>query len=245
MAAQVVPVKVHWIGLFLLRLILFSPVQVIDAVTGACSQIFVHLSEPLYDMVLNMVFDYASTNVRTNAVRAIHQLVECVANADPVKTLSKFFTFCARNIRNELQSGASSLRTTSSSTPLPSDATLHWSKLVPCHPDSTWIDWALLLDLAILRGCVYKCVAILFFHSPSNALELTAMGELSVISYLMRCLSNSSFPKGPQVSRRVDVVNSLASSKGALQTWLFMDRQIDFKLASHTNPHVSSRKQIH
>jgi proteasome activator subunit 4 len=102
-------------------------VQVIDAVTGACSQICVHLSQPLYDMALNMIFDYASTNVRPNAVRAIHQLVECVANADPVKTLAKFFFFCTKNIRIELENGASSIRTTSISTPLPSDATLHWS----------------------------------------------------------------------------------------------------------------------
>lgn len=50
------------------------PVQVVDAVAGACSQICVHLSEPLFDLVLKMVYDYASTNVRMNAVRAIHQL---------------------------------------------------------------------------------------------------------------------------------------------------------------------------
>ncbi|KAF5355656.1 hypothetical protein D9756_004216 [Leucocoprinus leucothites] len=114
-----------------------TEVQVVDAVAGACSQICVHLSEPLFDMVLNMVYDYASTNVRTNAVRAIHQLVECVANANPVKTLAKFFPFCAANIRVELENGASSLRTTSASRPLPSDATLHW-------------------NLAILRGAVYN-----------------------------------------------------------------------------------------
>ena len=96
--------------------------------TGACSQICIHLSEPLYDLVLDMVFDYASTNVRTNSVRAIHQLVECVANADADKTLAKFFHLCSRNIRTELENGASSIRTTSSSTPLPSDATLHWSE---------------------------------------------------------------------------------------------------------------------
>ncbi|KAE9410746.1 ARM repeat-containing protein [Gymnopus androsaceus JB14] len=114
-----------------------TEVQVVDAVCGACSQICVHLSEPLYDLVLNMVFDYASTNVRTNAVRAIHQLVECVANANPEKTLQVFLPFCARNIRLELENGASSLRTTSSSLPIPSDATLHW-------------------NLAILRGTVYN-----------------------------------------------------------------------------------------
>lgn len=81
-----------------------------------------------------MVFDYASTNVRPNAVRAIHQLVECVANANPAKTLAKFLPFCLRNIRLELEHGASSLRTTGMSNPLPSDATLHWSELVVISP---------------------------------------------------------------------------------------------------------------
>ncbi|KAJ3990413.1 hypothetical protein F5890DRAFT_1398687 [Lentinula detonsa] len=114
-----------------------TEVQVVDSVASACSQICVHLSEPLFDLVLKMVFDYASTNVRTNAVRAIHQLVECVANANPEKTLAMFLPFCARNIRLELENGASSLRTTSSSIPIPSDATLHW-------------------NLAILRGTVYN-----------------------------------------------------------------------------------------
>ncbi|KAF5384678.1 hypothetical protein D9757_006201 [Collybiopsis confluens] len=114
-----------------------TEVQVVDAVASACSQICVHLSEPLFDLVLNMVFDYASTNVRPNAVRAIHQLVECISNANPEKTLALFLPFCARNIRVELENGASSLRTTSSSMPLPSDATLHW-------------------NLAILRGAVYN-----------------------------------------------------------------------------------------
>ena len=104
-------------------------VQLVDAVSGAFSQICVHLSEPLYDMVLNLVFNYATQNVRSNAVRAIHQLVECVANASPAKTLDRFLPICDRNIRTELEHGASSMRITSGgSTPLPSDATLHWSE---------------------------------------------------------------------------------------------------------------------
>ncbi|KAI0076264.1 hypothetical protein K474DRAFT_1757648 [Panus rudis PR-1116 ss-1] len=143
-----------WVAAFLRRVILLfenlpeegangnaggqTEVQLVDAVSAAFSQICVHLSEPLYDMVLNMVFDYASENVRTNAVRAIHQLVECVANADPVKTLAKFIPFCTANIKIELEHGASSIRTTSlNSSPLPSDATLHW-------------------NLAILRGAMYN-----------------------------------------------------------------------------------------
>jgi hypothetical protein len=141
-------------------------VSLVDAVCAAFSQICVHLSEPLYDMVLNMVFDYASTNVRTNAVRAIHQLVECVANANPQKTLAKFLPMCISNIRNELEHGASSVRTTSlNSTSLPSDATLHWSKqpldyfFVPHFLN-------LLSDLAILRGSMYKYVRS--FHKSSS-----------------------------------------------------------------------------
>ncbi|KAJ7655130.1 hypothetical protein DFH06DRAFT_491600 [Mycena polygramma] len=114
-----------------------SEVQVVDAVGRACQSICAHLSEPLYDLVLNMVYDYASTNVRSNAVRGIHLLIEALANADPVKCLAKFFPLCERNIKIELENGASSLRTTSVSSPLPSDATLHW-------------------NLAILRGCVYN-----------------------------------------------------------------------------------------
>ena len=103
-------------------------VQLVDAVTNACSQICIHLSDNLFDLVLNMIFDYASNNVRPNAVRAVHQLVECVANAHPVKTLAKFVPFCIKNIEVELENGASSTRTTSTfSTPLPSDATFHWS----------------------------------------------------------------------------------------------------------------------
>jgi proteasome activator subunit 4 len=79
-------------------------------------------------MVLNMVFDYASTTVRPNAVRALHSLVECVSNVNPEKALRKFLPFCVHNIRTEIENGASSVRTTSSSAPLPSDATLHWSE---------------------------------------------------------------------------------------------------------------------
>ncbi|KAL1720654.1 hypothetical protein EV715DRAFT_249853, partial [Schizophyllum commune] len=120
-------------------------VQVVDAVAGAFSQICVHLSEPLFDMVLGMVYDYASQNVRSNAVRAVHQLVECVANADPEKTIKRFLPLCERNIRMELDNGAGSLRTTNSSRPLPSDATLHW-------------------NLAMLRGTVYNDGSVIVKH---------------------------------------------------------------------------------
>nr|GAT49743.1 membrane protein [Mycena chlorophos] len=113
-----------------------SEVDTVDAVGRACLTIVAHLSEPLYQLVLNMVYDYVSTNVRANAVRGIHLLIEALANANPSKCMDKFFPLCESHIKIELENGASSLRTTAASTPLPSDATLHWY-------------------LAILRGCAY------------------------------------------------------------------------------------------
>jgi proteasome activator subunit 4 len=101
--------------------------QIIDAIASACKRIFLHLSDTLSDLVLNLLFNYASTNVRPNATRGIHQLVGSMAEAAPVKTMAKLFHFCIGSIRTELDHGASSLRTISSNSPLPSDATLHWS----------------------------------------------------------------------------------------------------------------------
>lgn len=130
-------------------------VQLVDAVTNACSQICIHLSDSLFDLVLNMIFDYASTNVRPNAVRAVHQLVECIANAHPAKTLAKFVPFCIRNIEVELENGASSTRTTSTfSTPLPSDATFHWS--MERFSLTRYFTKSISSDLAILRGAMFK-----------------------------------------------------------------------------------------
>ncbi|KAI0257360.1 hypothetical protein BJV78DRAFT_1277900 [Lactifluus subvellereus] len=135
-----------WIASFIRRVILLfdnlpeeaGGATEVDAVTSACSQICIHLSDSLFDLVLNMIFDYASTNVRPNAVRAVHQLVECVANAHPAKTLAKFVPFCIHNIEVELENGASSTRTTSTfATSLPSDATFHW-------------------NLAVLRGAMFN-----------------------------------------------------------------------------------------
>ncbi len=61
---------------------------VVNSVTEACSQICIHLSEPLFDLVLSLIYDFASTTVRSNAVRAVHQLVDCVGQANPSKTVS-------------------------------------------------------------------------------------------------------------------------------------------------------------
>lgn len=87
-----------------------------------------HLSDELFDLVLKVVYDYATTNAKANAVRAFGQLVACLARARPQQTIDKFLPFCVSQIEDELKHGASSVRTTSSHAAIPSDTTLHWSE---------------------------------------------------------------------------------------------------------------------
>lgn len=111
-----------------------------------------HLSDKLFHLVLNLVYNYATTNAKSNAVRAFGQLVACLARVKPKETIAKFFSHCNMQIEEELKHGASSVRTTSSHTAVPSDTTFHWSKwmfdhYIPCiylaHrlDDSTRLPW--------------------------------------------------------------------------------------------------------
>ena len=87
-----------------------------------CSQ----LSPTLFDLALDIVFQQVTTSIRSNSARVVSQLTGCFARADSRKTLKKFFPLCALNIRLEIEQGASSVRTTSTNTPIESDITLHW-----------------------------------------------------------------------------------------------------------------------
>lgn len=100
---------------------------VLKAIKGALDTVCLHLSDSLFDLVLKLVYEYASTNAKSNAVRAFGQLVSCLARARPEKTVDRFFPFCLAQIQEELKHGASSIRTTSTHEAVPSDTTLHWS----------------------------------------------------------------------------------------------------------------------
>ncbi len=104
--------------------------SVLKSIKNMMDVICLHLSDQLFDLVLNLVFDYATTNAKSNAVRAFGQLVACLARIQPDKTLAKFLPFCKAQIEEELRHGASSVRTTSTHMAVPSDTTLHWSE---CH----------------------------------------------------------------------------------------------------------------
>ncbi|KAJ6627278.1 hypothetical protein B0H10DRAFT_1780024 [Mycena sp. CBHHK59/15] len=116
---------------------------VLSAIKSMIDIVCLHLSDHLFELVLKLVYEYGTTNAKSNAVRAFGQLVGCLARVKPEQTLAKFLPFCIAQVEEELRHGASSVRTTSQNTAVPSDTTLHW-------------------NMAILRGCLgYGGAAVL------------------------------------------------------------------------------------
>ncbi|TDL28791.1 hypothetical protein BD410DRAFT_863415 [Rickenella mellea] len=109
--------------------------SMLKSIKSTLDVVCLHLSDQLFDLVLKVVYDYATTNVKSNGVRAFGRLVSCLARVKPRQTLDKFLPFCVDQIKEELKHGASSIRTTSTHEAVPSDTTLHW-------------------NLSILRGCM-------------------------------------------------------------------------------------------
>lgn len=101
---------------------------VLKSLKGTLDVVCLHLSDSLFDLVLRLVYDYATTNAKSNAVRAFGQLVACLARVKPEQTLAKFLPYCLSQIQEELKHGASSIRTTSTHAAVASDTTLHWSR---------------------------------------------------------------------------------------------------------------------
>lgn len=81
----------------------------------------------MFDLVLKLVFDYASTNARANSIRAFGYVVACLSRAKPKITLAKFVPHCIRQVETELLAGASSVRTTATHAVISSDTTLLWN----------------------------------------------------------------------------------------------------------------------
>jgi proteasome activator subunit 4 len=102
--------------------------SVLKSIKSMMDVICLHLSDDLFELVLNILYDYATTNAKSNAVQAFGQLISCLARVKPDLTTAKFLPFCISQIEDELKHGASSIRTTSSHIAVPSDTTLHWSE---------------------------------------------------------------------------------------------------------------------
>ncbi|KAI0728586.1 ARM repeat-containing protein [Fomitopsis betulina] len=128
---------------------------VLGAIKGMMDIVCLHLSDAMFDLVLKLVYDYATSNAKANAVRAFGQLISCLSRAQPKKTVARFLPFCMDQIKDELRHGASSVRTTSVHMPTPSDTTLHW-------------------NISILRGCFAYGGAVLLRYK-SDILTLASL----------------------------------------------------------------------
>lgn len=109
--------------------------SVLKSIKAMMDVVCLHLSDQLFDLILNLVFDYATTNAKSNAVRAFGQLVACLARVRAEQTLAKFLPFCLSQIEDELHHGASSIRTTAPTAAVPSDTTFHWRRLFILRPN--------------------------------------------------------------------------------------------------------------
>lgn len=102
--------------------------NMLKSIKSMMDVVCLHLSDQLFDLVLNLLFDYAMSNAKSNAVQAFGQLIACMARVKPEQTIAKFLSPCISQVEEELKHGASGVRTTSVHAAVPSDTTLHWSK---------------------------------------------------------------------------------------------------------------------
>lgn len=104
--------------------------SMIGTITVACDLILGRASPEIYDVALSVFTKHVIGSPRVNSARAVGHLAACFGRADPAKSLAAFLPVCIDKINIELDNGASSTRTTSSSTPIESDNALHWYCLI-------------------------------------------------------------------------------------------------------------------
>ncbi|KAG8925927.1 hypothetical protein FRC02_009341, partial [Tulasnella sp. 418] len=108
-----------------------SEESVLKAIGSALDVVCANLSDALFDLVLNLTFDYCTSNARSNSIRSIGNLVNSMARARPKEMLAKFLPFTKKQIEIEIAAGASSTRTTSNTaSAIPSDTTLYWNMTI-------------------------------------------------------------------------------------------------------------------
>ncbi|KAK0534618.1 Proteasome activator BLM10 [Tilletia horrida] len=97
-------------------------VSFLNAATDATCQA---MSEHMFDIAFKIVFKHCTSTTSSNTVKHMGSLVASFARAGGPKVLNKLLPICVERIREELDHGASSARTTSTTTPLDSDTALH------------------------------------------------------------------------------------------------------------------------
>jgi proteasome activator subunit 4 len=98
----------------------------ISTVTVACDFVLGQCSPEIYDIALNIFKEHVIDSPRANSARAIGHLAACFGRANPQRALKALLPICIEKIKMEIAHGASSTRTTSSSSPIESDNAFHW-----------------------------------------------------------------------------------------------------------------------
>lgn len=100
--------------------------MVLHTLLAACDMFCSALSPRLFDHVLNVLVEYVATTISGAAVKVIGSLIACFSRADPHKVLRRVAPICIARIKTEIEHGASSIRTTSTSVPRQQDTALHY-----------------------------------------------------------------------------------------------------------------------
>ncbi|KAF9423952.1 hypothetical protein BGZ94_008121 [Podila epigama] len=100
-----------------------------NSITGSISYcfetLFLQLSPRLYEVTTRLILELLESTPLTNAGRAMGAFIECWAGADRESAMSKVFPILDREIRSELEHGASSVPSLANSH-LSRDASLHY-----------------------------------------------------------------------------------------------------------------------
>lgn len=104
-----------------------SEEALLATVCGMMDAVCDKLSPRLFDDALRLVYDFAAHTPRSNCARVIGQLLACFTRSDSEKTLALFVPLCCRMIKQELDFGAASApSSTTSTSPLTEDTTFQW-----------------------------------------------------------------------------------------------------------------------
>ena len=95
--------------------------QMITSLIAACDTVLSALAPDLFDLALRLFVEQIANSPRSNSAKAIGNVASCFARADSEKTLALVLPLCDRQIRAELNAGACSIPSSSTSSPMDGD----------------------------------------------------------------------------------------------------------------------------
>ena len=99
---------------------------VLNMLIATCDAFCSSLGEEAFLRCFDLVLDYVRTTTAANGVKVVGSLIGCFARANSSVVLQHIIPLSCERIKAELEHGASSIRTTTTSVPCPQDTTLHW-----------------------------------------------------------------------------------------------------------------------